>query len=238
MKTATTFRIFMLKNLLFGIAIILFFTRCSEEIQTTDAAIGREYYPVKVGNYWIYDVVETKVSNNQYDSVKYQVRELVDTVFRNAENELTYQIVMSRKNSTDVNWGKDSLVLINKSLSDVRRTHNNFKKISLLFPVQEGKQWDTNAFNSLDSDDFSYSNVNQPFVLNYVTYDSTVTVVQGEPNEVVLDDRTEVYAYNVGMIYKNFTVYEYAQSQGIPDQSRVARGLQRIFKLNTFYAAD
>ena len=230
----------MLKNLLFGIALLVFFSRCSEEVTTTDATIGREYYPVKIGNYWIYDVSETRVSNNQYDSVKYQVRELVDTVFKNAANELTYRIVMSRKNSTDANWSNDSLVLVNKSLSDVRRTHNNFKKIILLFPVQEGKQWDTNAFNILDADDFSYSNVNRPFVLNNVTYDSTVTVVQGEPNEVELDDRTEVYAYNVGMIYKNFTFYEYAQSpsQGVPDQTRVARGFRRILKLNTFYRAD
>ncbi|GEO03643.1 hypothetical protein AAE02nite_13070 [Adhaeribacter aerolatus] len=228
----------MLRNLLLGLSVIFCFARCSEEVTTTDAEIGREYYPIKIGNYWIYDVVETRVSNNKYDSTKYQVRERVDTVFRNAADELTYQLVLSRKNRADANWGNDSLVLVNKSLSDVLRTHNNFKTIKLLFPVQEGKQWDTNAFNILDADDFSYARVNQPFVLHNITYDSTVTVVQGEPNEVMLDDRTEVYAYNIGLIYKNFTVYEYVQTQGVSDKNKVARGLRRVFKLNTFHAAE
>lgn len=230
----------MLKNLLLGLTVVLLFTRCSEEISTTEAEIGREYYPVKVGNYWIYDVTETKVINNQYDSTKYQVRELVDTVFQNGANELTYRVIRSRRNNTNANWANDSLVLINKSLSDVRRTHNNFKTISLVFPVKEGKFWDTNAFNILDADDYAYASVNQPFTLNNKMYDSTVTVVQGEPDLVTLDDRREVYAYKVGLVYKNFTVYEYAQRlpENIPDPTRVARGLQRIYKLNTFYATD
>lgn len=228
----------MFRKLLFSFAAVVIFCRCSEDIKTTDANIGREYFPIKVGNYWVYDVTETKVFNNQYDSTKYQVRELVDTVFKDAANELTYRVVLSRKKSTDVNWGNDSLVLINKSLSDVRRTHNNIKQVKLVFPIKEGKQWDANAYNVLDTDDYSYAEINLPFVLNKVTYDSTVTVVQGEPNEVILDNRKEVYAYQVGMIYKNFTVFEYAQSQGVPDQNRVAKGFRRILKLNSFHKAE
>ena len=231
----------MLKNLFLSLLITLLFTRCSEEVSPTDATIGREYYPVKVGNYWIYDVVETRVSNNKYDSTKYQIRELIDTVFRNAANELTYRVVLSRKKSSDLNWTNDSLFSLNKSVGDVRRTQNNTKVINLLFPVQEGKQWNPNAFNTREADDINfYKGVNQPFVLNNITYDSTVTVVQGEPNNTVLDDRQEVYAYKVGLIYRNHTVYEYAQipPENVPDPSRVAKGYKRILKLNTFYSAD
>jgi len=231
----------MLKNLLLGLTVVLLFTRCSEEvIRTTEAEIGREYYPIKVGNYWIYDVTETKVINNQYDSTKYQVRELVESIFQNAANEQTYRVIRSRRNNADASWGNDTLVSINKSSTNVRRTQNNFITISLVFPVSEGKYWDTNAFNILDADDYAYAAVNQPFTLNNIRYDSTVTVVQGEPDLVTLDDRREVYAYKVGLVYKKFTLYEYAQKapENFPDPTRVARGLQRVYKLNTFYAAD
>jgi hypothetical protein len=230
----------MFKNLFFWLLITLLFSQCSEDIKPTDAAIGREYYPVKVGNYWIYDVVETRVSNNKYDSLKYQIRELIDTVYRNAANEITYRVKYSRKKNSDPDWTNDSLLMLNKSLSDVRRTQNNFKTISLIFPVQEGKQWKPNAFNTRDVEDYYYTGVNQPFVLNNVTYDSTITVVQGEPDLTVLDDRKEVYAYKTGLIYKNHTVYEYAQIApgNIPDPTRVAKGFKRVLKLKSFYSAE
>ncbi|MDB5262107.1 MAG: hypothetical protein JWQ14_1388 [Adhaeribacter sp.] len=228
----------MFKNLFILLFITFLFTQCTEEISPTDTFIGREYFPVKVGNYWIYEVSEIRVSNNKYDSLKYQLREIIDTVYTNAMNEQTYRVKFSRKRSNDLTWKDDSLLVLNKSNSDVRRTHNNVNVVKLVFPVKSGRHWNANGFNTRENEEYYYSQVNQPFVLNNITYDTTVTVVQAEPNEIILDDRTEVYAYQVGMIYKNHTVYEYAQSSNTTDKTRVVKGYKRVLKLKTFYSAE
>jgi hypothetical protein len=130
------------------------------------------------------------------------------------------------------------LVLLNKSAANIRRTQGNIGFISLVFPVTEGKTWNANAFNAYGESEYKYQLLNKTFTLNDLVYDSTVTVVQGERNDVVLDDRQEVYAYEKGLIYKKFIFYEYLNANGSLDRTNIAKGVKRVMKLNTFYAAD
>lgn len=228
----------MFKNATVLLLIGFLFTRCTEEVKPVDIEIGLAYYPIETGNYWIYDVTETKVNNNEYDSAQYQVREYVDTVFTDQANEKTYKIIRSRRADANQPWGSDSLVLINKFSAHIRRTQNNVKLIPFVFPVQEGELWNANAFNIHGENLYRYQFQNESFALKGQIYDTTVTVVQGERDDVVLDDRQEVYAYNMGLIYKKFQVYEYLQENGSLNKTNIAKGVKRIMKLNTFHAAN
>jgi hypothetical protein len=207
--------------------------QCTEVTGVGDT-IGREYYPVQVGNYWIYDISETTYTR-QYlhapaDSITYQVRERVDTVYRDQTGALTYKVIRSRRSHAAAPWGQDSIVTINKSFSDLRYTRDNLKIVKLVFPVSENKKWNGNAYNiSNDLDDrdkadndiddpqfneYHYAQVGQPFTLGDTTYNPTVRVVQvfEDWGSLVLNDSHEVYALGVGMIYKRIIRLDFCNS--------------------------
>lgn len=227
----------MFRNFVFTLMLIGLFTQCTEAVKPAEIDSGQQYYPLAVDNYWIYDVTETIVDHDDFDSVKFQIREIIDTVYTNLAGEKTYKIIRSRRSDLSKPWEEDSLVLVNTSWSDVRRSKNNIKTVSLVFPVNEGKEWNANAFNTQGEQAYRYRRVKRPFVLHGLTYDSTATIVQGEADDVVLDNREEVYAYNIGLIYKKFLVYEYFQENGTLDKTKVARGYKQVMKLNSFRAA-
>jgi hypothetical protein len=196
----------MSKNL-----VVLLFLACSLWQCTDNIDLGNEispeYYPVKVGNYWVYDVSDETYINqflhDPVDSIAYQVRERVDSVFRDQTGELTYRVIRSRRSGADQPWANDSIITINKSGSDLRYTGNNLKIVKMVLPVKANKKWNGNAFNSRDPEEFSFTQVGQPFTLGDSTYHNTVRVEQALFESAVgLDDRYEVYALGVGMIYK------------------------------------
>jgi hypothetical protein len=187
--------------------------QCTEVSELGDD-IGREYYPVKVGNYWIYDVSETTF-NDQFlkdatDSLTYQVRERVDTIFRDQTGALAFRVIRSKRFQPSQPWGNDSIIIIQKSLSDLRYTRDNLKTVKLIFPPAENKKWNGNAFNSREPEEYGFTQVGQPFTLGDTTYANTVRVTQVlNENLVELDDRHEVYALGVGLVFKRIIDYNY-----------------------------
>ncbi len=99
--------------------------------------------------------------------------------------------------------------------------------IKMVYPIQQGLSWAGNA--NIDVNDpalsyyknwnYTYTDVNKSYNNGFVNYDNTVTVI--EDNESVnypqLDSAVyayriyakEVYAFNVGMIYKEWTHWTY-----------------------------
>ena len=229
-----------MKYKLFLLLIITSLFSCTEEVSLAGEDLGHAYFPVKVGSYWIYDVAETKVLDNQYDSITYQVRELVDTVYTNQVNELTYQVLKSSRSNSSQPWGNDSLYTINLNRLYVQVTQNNKRKIALIFPVVEGNEWNVNAYNSNVEKEYFYQDVNQPLTIQGKSYDKTIKVIQGQPDPYYLDDSFEVYAYNLGLVYKKIQNYEYEHSKftGEVDQSRITTGIKRTYTLKEIFSPE
>jgi len=228
------------KHSLILLLLIIGLFSCTEEVSLTPDDRGQAYFPVKVGNYWIYDVSETKVLDNQYDSTRYQVRELVDTVFNNQLNELTYRVLKSRRTNAAQAWGNDSLYTINLSATNVQITRDNKRIVPMVFPVTEGKGWNANAFNNHDEAEYFYEDVNQPLIMQGKSYANTLKIIQGDTDVNLLDDRFEVYALGSGLIYKKMQVYEYSynQNNGEVDKTYFPTGIKRIYTLNEFYSPE
>lgn len=236
----------MSKNLIILLVLACGLWQCTEVSELRDE-IDREYFPVKVGNYWIYDVSETTFSNQfvqeAADSVTYQVRERVDTVFRDQTGELTYKLIRSRRNNASQPWGSDSIVTIQKSMLDLRYTRDNLKTVRMVFPVRENKAWNGNAFNFRDPEEFTYTQVGQAFTLGDTTYQNTLHVVQDySDNLVELDDRHEVYALGVGMVYKRVIDFIYCTGEsGVNCETGerfILYGRRIFYKLQAFGHQD
>lgn len=197
------------------------FTSCTEEVAPDTQALGLDYYPLHTGEYWIYKVTETHYKNQLEtqgsDSITYYVRERIDTVYQDLAREDTYQFTRSRRNSLTENWGSDSVFVVNKSNSDVRRNQNNRKTVTFIFPVLDGKRWNANIFNTQSSfankseeKFYSFSDKGKPAIINGSNYLNTIKVTQAiNDNAIEHQDWYEVYGFGVGRIYKQVLSYYY-----------------------------
>src|SRR5690606_23112270 len=152
------------------------------------------------------------------------LREVVKSTFVDQTNTLNYRIERSLRYNTRSQWVADSVFLVSKSNTNVILTKDNTKRVKLVFPVKEGKTWPGDAFNGngiydpkwnvINQEPYTYHNVHEsftfnkkPFVYNNssLQFDSTVTVIQGETESIhSIDDRKEIYAAGVGLIYRLF----------------------------------
>ncbi len=72
---------------------------------------------------------------------------------------------------------------------------------------------------------FTYEKVGEAFSLRDTTFANTVKVVQRyEVNAIEQDDRQEVYAQGVGLIYKRVIDYEYCSNPRTQGNCEVGSG--------------
>ncbi|MDX5422904.1 MAG: hypothetical protein LPK14_11670 [Hymenobacteraceae bacterium] len=204
---------------------------CKEDsVEPDPDAIGYTYYPLAVGDYRIYNVMDIKFTHNVGDTTRFQLREVVDTTFVDQTNTLNYKIVRSTRPNANAAWVEDSVLVVTASSRNLILTKDNTKYVKLVFPVKEGKTWVGDAYNdhALSEGDgsitdrkelYKYEQVGQPYELNGRTYPETLTVIQGNPtkNFVLFDERKEVYAKGAGMVYRLFNRVVYCNDTNSRD---------------------
>ncbi|AKD04816.1 hypothetical protein POKO110462_09970 [Pontibacter korlensis] len=215
----------MRRALLLLVMLATVLASCEDKYKDPDPkAMGYEYYPLEIGDYRIYNVTDIRYMSDVGDTTRFQMRERVDTTFFDQTNTLNYKIIRSIRENESRPWEDDSVYVVSKSNSMVVLTKNNTKYVKLVFPVREGVFWLGDAYNDHkentyepnpekrsdyynSKEPYTYHNVDEPFTLNGSTYESSLTVVQGEPTEswIGFDDRKEVYVKDIGMVYRLFT---------------------------------
>ena len=97
-----------------------------------------------------------------------------------------------------ISLGKE-LPLIDAS----KKVEENIRFTKLVFPIKNGEYWNGNAYNDLLFCEYTYDSIHEPYELNSFSFDSTVTVLQKDLYTAVdYQNAYEVYAKNVGLIYK------------------------------------
>jgi hypothetical protein len=208
--------------------LLILFSCKTEKINPEDVDMGYHYYPIETGMYRIYEVEETQYVNGTGTTSNYFLKELIaDPVSFNGE--IRYTIHRSKTSDT-LNWPSPfsttdwSVTNNGKQLIEVV---NNKRFIKLSFPVKEGK-WNGNAFNTLGEDEYQMENPGKAFAVNSVEYSNTVKVTQeADTNNVVkYDYRVEVFAKDIGLVYKQNDVYEYQQTGGNTDTTSKFSGME------------
>lgn len=179
----------------------------------TDAEVGRDFLPVAIGNFWVYDVKEVTWDFNDSTVERYQLRERVDTIYRGATGELNYRIVRARRFDDGTPWRDDTAFALILTPQLVRRTFANLPTVELIFPVREGRVWNPNLFNALDSTDRTYEGLDQPLTLPAgTTYPRTVRVRDlGEDNLYYRRQTVSTYARAVGRISRVARALDFCQ---------------------------
>jgi hypothetical protein len=207
----------MRKALLLLVVLAGFVAGCESKYKDPDPkAMGYDYYPLEVGDYRVYDVTDTRYSSNVGTTKRFQLRERVDTSFLDQTGQLVYKIIRSVRPSEQAAWLDDSVMVVAKTNSMVLQTKDNTRYVKLIFPVKQGSKWLADAYNNRpvnENKEYStYSDLNTTFEYNGLVFQNTMTVVQGSPyDNIELDDRKEVYAENIGLVYRLFNRAVYCE---------------------------
>ncbi|GAB4334886.1 MAG: hypothetical protein OHK0038_12330 [Flammeovirgaceae bacterium] len=176
------------------------------------------YYPLKKGAYAIYEV--KKISYNDLgtnDTVQYFLKELVKETIINLTNDTTYLLERYKKDKLELKWEIDSVWSVRKDQNRIIKQEQNIPFIKIVFPEKEGISWNGNALNSLLANEYVIQDFEKPFVINNVKFTNALTVQQSNKNSIVNSDiRKEVYAKDIGLIYKYSFVVNYVNDPSDP----------------------
>ena len=206
-----------------------------DQIIASDAG----FFPLEAGSFYLYDIEETIFSSlQQSESFTYELRVEVTGSFDNTVGGVTYVLQRFRKDSGSTDFQTLETWSSRVEPTQVVVSEGNISFVKLAFPLVSGKQWNGNALNSLggeqvcgDSGSFAcdlyeISNAGFSFQAAGTTFDDTIEVTQNNNSDIIVgqDIRKEVYARDVGLVYKESTVLEFCTVGDCIGQQQVEKG--------------
>ncbi|MDB5270044.1 MAG: hypothetical protein JWP58_3084 [Hymenobacter sp.] len=206
-------------------ALAIGFAGCKENTVEILPDAGLGYYPVAVGNYWIYAVADTtwSTASSQGSQVTpsvptvsaFQFRETIASSFTDAAGKTAYRLVRSKRLTSADAWVDDSIFTLSPSAQSVILNRNNLRTLELIFPVREGRLWNFNAYSNNSEDTVTaetrrYRHVGEPFSTTVSgttkAYPATVTTTNEgtaqEDDAYYVKTYQQVFAKGVGPVLR------------------------------------
>lgn len=216
--------------------LVLSLSGCSEsEVALDTDRLGFHYFPLEVGSYRIYDVEENIYSVLGVDSKVYELKESVVDSNLNAGNNLQYIIHRSTRLNESEKWTLDSIWTAQKTTNIAVLTENNVPFVKLSFPVVHKLEWDGNRLNSLNSEIYWYNMELPDTTIMDSLYQDIVQVVQNDRGEdfLGLENRSEIFAPNVGMIIKESVILKYCQTD-CNEEKEIESGREIVMTIKAY----
>lgn len=209
---------------------LAFFTLLSgchtEEGPVPDTGSG--YFPLKKGHYQVYTVQETRHSDGQAETVNFEAMTAVADSFLSVAGQYTYVIHRSHRSGENDAWALVDTWSARKAHSEVILSEGNIPFVKIKFPVLENTRWNGNAFNTLGADEYEIHEVRQAREFSGMIFDETITVEQEHNDDFIVyrDERTEVYALGVGLVYKETLQLNYCTADDCLGQQKINEGIE------------
>lgn len=245
---------FKLSNLAFyKLIICLLVTGLSSckkdpDVSTTTTDKGYDYYPVALGNWYVYAV--DSINHNEFtgtiDTFSYQIKELYADTFSDNEGRLSYKIERYKRDNELAQWEISDIWYSTSTESRVERVEEDVRYQPFIFPPKNETEWDLNSFNSYNIYNEWEDKTNKieiivkdtlvemPFSLDSLSYDNTVTVWHKYETYISYEKYHSVYAKNVGLVYKQMVYYYSDTFSNLPIEDRVTYGVNYTQKLLSY----
>ena len=219
---------------LLALGLALGSTGCKDTTEVIPDS-GRNYYPVAVGNFWVYAVADTSwtaasvqgstVTRSVATGSAYQFKETIAETFTDATGKPAYRLVRAKRLTPNDAWRDDSVFVLSVMSNAVVLNRNNARTVELIFPPREGRSWNFNAFNNNSNDTITaqtrqFGRVGQSYTTGggttgqpATTYATTLTTTNtGTAAETTLLRRIsyqQVFAAGVGPVFRRRAHLEY-----------------------------
>ena len=189
------------------LAAFLFPVGCKKKT-TPLLNLHTNYFGLTPGRYVIYEVQEMSHDinlNPKHDTISYQLKTVIGEEIIDDQGRKVREFKRYKRNNSSNNWVLSDLWTAYINASKAELVEENQRKIKLVFAPTPEKTWNPNAFNSLDSLKYYYSNIHKPLSYDEISFDSTLTVKQDEFHSLIdYKVQTEIYATKIGLISKTF----------------------------------
>ena len=174
--------------------------------------VGYNYFPDRVGKYVIYEVDSISKDDqiNVNDTFKMQLKEVIQSIYTDNQGRPTMRIERYKKfYNPSVSY--DSMPWILKDVWSATRTNTtvetneeNITYTRMIFPVRKnGTKWDGNAPNIFEAWEYEYTSVDNPEIINNLSFDSVATIQEIDKINFVETKYSQAkYAKNVGLVYR------------------------------------
>lgn len=214
MKQLTTYSFLILFCFVFSIQ------SCSETSTTQDydLEMGFEYYPLEVGKYLIYKK-ELKTYDIEgagveiVETTNYVKEELIGTTLDN-QGESIFIIERFEKQNLNDEWLIQNVWTVKATDNRIEETSENIKLVKMIFPLQEGKNFDATLF----VDENTLVEVASENIEIYKNWDAEILTVDQAENigSLSFDNVTTIsYADDENLIEKRYALSKYAKDIGL-----------------------
>jgi len=188
--------------------LIIGFYSCKKDKTLPPVNMGYNYFPINIGHWVIYQVDSIVWDDFTHKSgtFHYKIKELIESEYLDNSNRITQRIERYIKRNDTSQWTIKNIWHSNRTASTAEKVEENIRFVKLIFPTQKSSSWNGNGFNTLGEQTYKYSNVDVSYTINSQTFDSTAFVLQKDEKYAISNDyAAEIYARNIGMIYKRYT---------------------------------
>jgi len=215
---------------------LVFLLACTESTVEPDfSRTGAEYFPLKVGQYVIYDVesIEYDILGT-VDTSRFQLKSEVIDSFESQAGTIKYIIHRHSRETSDDPWEFQTAWSSYANSNQAILIEENIPYLKLTFPIEKDRVWDGNKLNSLEQDDYTLTDLDQGFV---TTQGDSLThilrVVQSNNQDTIIqqDKRIEMYAQDIGLVYKQSLLFNYCAETSCINQQIVESGFSYEQKL-------
>ena len=196
-----------MKKFVLFFALIGFLSACKDDDENSIDVpfIGKEYVSLIVGQEAIYQIDSTIYDEftGRINQISLQQREYVARIELDAENRETFSVEIYTRLADSLPWRINRVTRRTLTTSRYEVMDNNLITVPLVFPIAVDKKWNSNVLNTNSDKDYEYVIVNEPFSNGNLQYDSTVSVLQFEENNLIeqIAER-ETYAKNIGLVFR------------------------------------
>ena len=241
---------------LIGLIVLAFLLQsCDKEVENFETAPLSDYVSLQPGKYFIYRTDSTVFTDlGRTEEVHtYQEKDVVDTIITDNLNRTSYRIYRYLRDTAGTQpWVAAGTYFITPLPTTIEVVENNLRTVRLTLPVTQGTTWKGNrylptepysgqySFNNDDNMadwDFTIDSTDQTVTLNGNTYNEVIVVTSADESiNVPITDASsyasrtlsvDQYAKSIGLIYQEYTMWEYQPNPGGPSPYKIGFGVKR-----------
>lgn len=191
-----------------------------------DVQFGYNYFPVSLGNEWIYQtdsIIYSLQATVQIDSSRSFIREVVVDTFRDAVNHLIYRLNVFYAKDTSLGWELINSSFIESNALHLIKKENGLSFVRLVFPVLTNKAWDGNSMIqpktsiavrgellvAYDDWYYRYKYVDKQELIGINLYDKVCKVVEVDEEDIISKRYSEArYARGIGLVFRELWILD------------------------------
>lgn len=213
----------------------MFFSCAKKKIPQDDSLLGLDYYPTTIGRYAIYDVDSTIYNSLTQDTTvtKYRIKEKITDLFTDNEGQDALRLERfikkydPNKSYDSIAWTIKEVWMVNANKKSIQVVEGNVRYTKLVFPVQQGANWNGNAKNTIGEWLYTYEYIDKAENIGSKQLDKVLNVKQKNYRTLIsYQNYTEKYAKGIGLVYREITdILSNNVIANVPVEGRIEDGL-------------